>query len=185
MEEAQEQVMASEEKEVVNTERKIVRRPRRKPMVKKKGKSIHALMSPDPSQGLGSVPEQPVKKATEPWRPASILTAYKKDGYRSRWCRKDILEKRMAEGWEPRKSTTKGRVEAPETTIVDGVSLGNFITKRNLVLCDMPEEMALSREEYFKNLTDGGLQSEVNQLKDKINISENKGSKVYGEIRVG
>jgi hypothetical protein len=73
-------------------------------------------------------------KATQPWRPASILTAQKNPGMRPRWVRKDLLEKRIEEGWQPRLSDTKSRVESPEKTIVDGVPLGRYVTKRNLVL---------------------------------------------------
>lgn len=127
------------------------------------------------------VPEES-KKATEPWRPASMLTCKPIPGMRPRWVRKDLLEKRMAEGWQPRISTDKGRIDAPEKTLVDGKPLSSYVVKRNLVLCDMPEEMAKSREEYYRKLTDSGLEAQKNELERGTAVGGK--SYNYGDIEV-
>jgi len=118
-------------------------------------------------------------RATQPWRPASILTATRLAGMRPRWVRKDLLEKRVEEGWQPRLSDTKGRVEAPEKTMIDGVPLSRFVTKRGMVLCDMPEEMAQSREKYYRDMNDAGLSSR------KAELSNQTGGNAYGDIQIG
>ena len=126
--------------------------------------------------------EEQKSNPNEPWRPASILTAFKKAGMRPRWVRKDLLEKRVEEGWQPRMSDSRNRVESPEKTIVDGIPLGNYVTKRNMVLCDMPEEMARSRESYFKRINDEGLKAQKQQF-----VSETVAggeSHAYGDIKV-
>lgn len=156
------------------------KRPVKKKPIKR-GVPVGAMNTPDPVEKILAQSESPVKKATEPWRPASILVSTHRPGFRSKWCRKDILDKRMAEGWEPR---IRGKNDAPETTITDGTPLSQYVTKRNLVLCDMPEELAISRERYFQRMADDSLQSEVNRFKGEINTTENKGSKVYGEIKI-
>lgn len=84
------------------------------------------------------------KKATTPWKPSPLLECKPIPGYRLRWCRLNTLEKSKAEGWIP--------VEAKdylERTIIDGSQLGTYVTKRNLLLCKMPEAMAKSRDAYF------------------------------------
>lgn len=121
-------------------------------------------------------------KATQPWRPASIITATKLDGFRSKWVRKDLLEKRIEEGWEPRLSDSKGRFESPEKTMVDGVPLSRYVVKRNLVLCDMPEELAQSREAYYKRITDQGLSSQKTQFQQEAAVGGL--SYAYGDIKI-
>jgi hypothetical protein len=128
-------------------------------------------------------PADPAKpKPTRPWKPASILTASKIRGMRQRWVRKDLLEKRMEEGWQPRMSFTKGRIDAPETTIIDGKPLSQYVMKRNLVLCDMPEELAQGREAYYKRMTDGGLKAQENEFVKSTQVGGD--SYAYGGIKV-
>lgn len=160
------------------------RKPR-KPVVRRKKRAAPIRSKPPDydRDALSLSKEDPEKKApTQPWRPASMLTARKIDGKRSRWVRKDLLEKRIEEGWQPRISNDKSRVEVKETTIVDGKPLGSYVTKRNMILCDMPEEMAKSREDYYRNLSSGSLKSTVDQLKKDTTVGGS--SKAYGKIEI-
>lgn len=125
--------------------------------------------------------EVPERKMNQPWRPASILTARKKEGMRSRWVRKDLLEKRIEEGWTPRISNTRSRIDSPENTMIDGKPLSSYVVKRNLILCDMPEEMAQAREAYYKKLADSGLEAQKNEFKNQTNIGGS--SYAYGDVR--
>ena len=94
-------------------------------------------------------------KVTQPWKPASILQVdMKSKDHRPRWCRKDILDKKKLEGWE--------------RTIIDGSPMGAFVEKRGLILCRMPEEMAKSREKYYKDMTDRALPGAVNEFKSSV-----------------
>lgn len=123
------------------------------------------------------------RNMNEPWRPASLLTARKKQGFRSRWVRKDLLEKRIEEGWTPRQSNIKSRVDSMEQTLIDGRPLSTYVVKRNLVLCDIPEELAASRDAYYKKLASSGLQGVKADFTQNTKIDgEGYG---YGKIEVG
>jgi hypothetical protein len=130
---------------------------------------------PDNPREAFSVPEP---KANQPWRPASILTTSRLPGMRPRWVRKDLLEKRIEEGWQPRLSDSKSRIESPEKTIVDGMPLSRFVVKRNMVLCDIPEDLAQSREKYYRDINDAGL------VARKTELANQTGGQSYGEITV-
>jgi hypothetical protein len=116
------------------------------------------------------------ERATQPWRPVSQLFSTKLQGMRPRWVRKDLLEKRIEEGWQPRLSDTKNRVESPEKTIIDGIPLSKYVMKRGMILCDIPEVLAQSRESYYRRMNDGGLRSQ------KAELDAGTGGNTYGDI---
>ena len=154
---------------------------RRSPAAKKKRSAPIKKDPPNTPQDAYNIEVPAERKMNQPWRPASILTARKKEGMRSRWVRKDLLEKRIEEGWFPRISHAKSRIEASESTMIDGKPLSSYVVKRNLILCDMPEEMAKSREAYFKSLADSGLEAQKNEFKNQTNIGG--ASYAYGDVK--
>jgi len=115
----------------------------------------------------------PTEEPTEPWKPASILNVDKIAGKRSKWVRKDLLEKRIAEGWTPREAK-----DTTPKTILDGSQQDSYVTKRNLILCDMPEARAKSRDAYYTKLTDGAMEESTENLKKKTH------GETYGKIEV-
>ena len=130
-------------------------------------------------EALALSPDSQTKRATQPWRPVSQLFSIKIPGMRPRWVRKDLLEKRIEEGWQPRLSDSKNRLEAPEKTIIDGVPLSKYVMKRGMILCDIPEALAQSREDYYRRLNDGGLRSQ------NAEFDAGTGGNAYGDISVG
>lgn len=118
-------------------------------------------------------------RPTQPWRPVSQLFSTKIQGMRPRWVRKDLLEKRIEEGWQPRLSDSKNRLEAPEKTIIDGVPLSKYVMKRGMILCDMPEDLAKSREQYYRKISEGGLKA------NKAELDRETGGQAYGEVKIG
>lgn len=121
-------------------------------------------------------------KVTEPWKPASILSVIKrKEGMRDRWVRKDLLDKKVLEGWEPVQS---GAETAPTLTLLDGTQLDRTVQKRNLILCRMPEELAVNRNKYFQKLTDESEEIPSRELEEAANVPGYVGSGAYGRIVV-
>jgi len=119
------------------------------------------------------------ERATQPWRPVSQLFSRKLNGMRPRWVRKDLLEKRIEEGWQPRLSDSKSRLESPESTIIDGSPLSKYVIKRGMILCDMPEALAQSREAYYRRVSAGGLKA------TNAELDAGTGGTTYGEINIG
>jgi hypothetical protein len=155
-------------------------KPKRRLLPRRKAAPIKTTPPDYPREALKT--EEQKKKSNEPWRPASILTSSKLPGMRPRWVRKDVLEKRIEEGWQPRLSESKSRVESPEKTIVDGIPLGRYVTKRNLVLCDMPEELAMSREDYFRHMNDTSMKGQKQQYVNETVVGGE--SRSYGDVQV-
>jgi len=120
------------------------------------------------------------KTATKPWQPASILVVpdaikAKYSGKRLRWIRKTDLDRKMAEGWEPVQGQDK-----TERTVIDGAQADSKIIKRELILCNMPEEMAKSRDAYYAEKTNSALESSVDEYKRKAGGEK----ETYGSITI-
>lgn len=119
----------------------------------------------------------PATKPTTPWAPASLLSGVKpRPGFRGRWARADMVEKRKLEGWviiEAHGVTGK--------TILDGTKLGSFTKSRGLVWMEIPEALAKERDAYYKALTDGAMKSKMDEFKE---IAEQGGGGSYGKITI-
>ena len=117
--------------------------------------------------------------ASEPWAPAKILEVSKKPGYRRKWVREDLVDRFLSEQWT---FVDPADVSSPNLTDVDGApSDGTRVQKRELVLMEITEELALSREEYYKKQTDGALAGSIKDFKDLANSG---GGKSYGKVEI-
>lgn len=117
---------------------------------------------------------QEKKPSTTPWKPAKILEGIpKRAGFRRYWATRDKLDKKLSEGWE----VVKGAEGAAPVTLIDGTKLTNCITRRNLVLVEMPEEMVQSRAEYFHEMNKMGLEGVKKEFEDE---AKKAGIPTYG-----
>ena len=111
-----------------------------------------------------AINDLPKKKGRRSWKPASLLPQYKKNpGYRQRYVSKDEanIKKKLAEGWEfvldeNQEPKAVGDISGREVhdigTIEDGKPLSSTIDHRELVLMQLPEELAKQRDEYYQNV---------------------------------
>lgn len=115
------------------------------------------------------------KRGAPVWKPASLLTHPPMPGFRLRWVSKAQLSKRVAEGWEVVQKGGRPVTSAPdlERTGVDASKMDSTTQLRELILCRMPEEMARSREAYYKNMTDSLLDG-VKALDTQSGLKERK-----------
>ena len=115
------------------------------------------------------------KRGAPVWKPASLLTHPPMPGFRLRWVSKAQLSKRVAEGWEVVQKGGRPVTSAPdlERTGVDASKMDSTTQLRELILCRMPEEMARSREAYYKNMTDSLLDG-VKVLDTQSGLKERK-----------
>lgn len=116
---------------------------------------------------------------TQPWKPAQVLKVAEKLGFRRKWVREDLTDKFLAEGWKF--VDNKNKSINPPKTIVDGAPLSTVVQKRELVLMEITEALAQSRDAYFKSLTDGSLESSVDEFKKTANEGSGKS---YGEVKI-
>ena len=84
------------------------------------------------------------------------------------------MERKIDEGWEP----VKGK-DLTDHTIIDGAQVDSLVTKRNLVLCRMPEALAKSRDAHYENKS-------RDAIKETVRTFEASGDKglSYGSIKV-
>ncbi len=130
-----------------------------------------------------------VKKATTPWKPASIIEipASCKDSGFEYYCattnRTGNIEKKIAEGWEidywiAPKMREQGLTQP--TTIQDGKSVDNTTRFRELIVMRMPKELLQSRRKYHEKKSAeqlGRVQGDFDARLEAV------GSKSYGEIK--
>jgi len=119
--------------------------------------------------------EPPVQKQhTEPWKPAKLLEVKPIPGWRLHWVRMDDLERATAEGWEP----VKGK-DLTQRTTIDGTQMDSNVTKRELILCKMPEGRAKQMDAYF-------AKKSAEALSESVKTFEESGDPglSYGSIKI-
>lgn len=124
--------------------------------------------------------EKPVKKGTPSWRPHKTLEVKsQRPGFRQRWVNADPanLEKKQAEGWKFAEAAEHDRPKGVE----HGKGLGTLKQYRDLVLMEMPEDMAQARSEYYQNETKAQVGGITKRLKDKL-AQGNAAS--YGDVQI-
>jgi hypothetical protein len=167
-------------KPVVQPRRKITMKPKARVIIRRGPRKAAPIKTSPPDYERDALVSQTLEdRATQPWRPVSQLFSTKLQGMRPRWVRKDLLEKRIEEGWQPRLSDSKSRLESPESTIIDGTPLSRYVIKRGMILCDMPEQLARSREAYYRKISDGGLKG------TNAELDAGTGGNTYGDISIG
>ena len=125
-----------------------------------------------------------VKKGNHSWRPHRTLNVRKKaDGKRLRWVNTDPanIEKKQAEGWVF--SQTEDTAHDRPKGVDHGKQVGSLKQYRDLVLMEMPEDMAVARNEYYSDVTKRQSAGVTKQVKDKIG-QELPGATVYGEVKI-
>ena len=122
------------------------------------------------------------------WTPPSSLDAPKApDGYRHRWIRVETMgfddtknvQGKLRSGWELIRADEYPGSEYP--VITEGKYKG-MIGVGGLVLARIPEEIAKSRDEYFRNMTRGANEALEHDLKREqhksMPISQDRQSRV-------
>lgn len=117
---------------------------------------------------------------TEPWNPARILEHDQKPGFRLKWVRRDLIDRFKAEGWKLCSSNDKVADKTP-STIIDGTPIDSSVQKRELVLMEITEALAKSRDAYYKSLTDGALNGSVDEFK---RVAQEGSGRSYGEVTI-
>jgi hypothetical protein len=111
-----------------------------------------------------------VKAAVKPWTPPSYLdTPNAPDGFRHRWVRIEVLgfvdtkniQGRLRSGYELVRSDEYPQDDFP--AITDGKYAG-VIGHGGLVLTRVPEEIARSREEYYRKQSQDQMKAIDNDL---------------------
>ena len=123
---------------------------------------------------------------TTPWTPASVLTVSGQDpNFVYRWCRDDLLDKKLAEGWEFVK--TDGSERAGQGLVIDPAvakdgPVEGSIVKREMVLCRLPKHIAAARAEYYRKLTVDAVGASVDRFREDAQVGGE--DNVYGELKV-
>jgi len=123
--------------------------------------------------------EKPVKKGTASWRPAKTLEVKShRPGFRQRWVNIDPanVEKKMAEGWVYAEKSEHDRAKGVD----HGKNIGTVKQYRDLVLMEIPEEIALARTEYHRAETESQVSGITKRLKRKL--AESGNAATYGAV---
>jgi len=122
------------------------------------------------------------KRTNKPWAPPSMLDAPEPPpGYHYRWIREAAggqgdatnMSKRMREGYEPVRAEDHPEFAAP--TVQDGQHAG-VIGVGGLILAKIPNETVDQRNEYYRNQTEGQMDSVDNNLMRESDPSMPMGS---------
>ena len=115
------------------------------------------------------------KPATKPWNmkggspnqwaPDYLRLAKKNPGFRCKWVRQDNVERMTYQGWSLCKPKDYGVLT--DRTISDATPISDRIQRRELILMEIPEEMAEQREAYIENKNSAALKSANDRAKQK------------------
>ena len=106
------------------------------------------------------VDEKPIKKATTPWNAEDnpwhmdlLKLNKKREGFRTRFFRgnDDSIEKRLQQGWTVANCSDYG---LKEKVLGEQGKLDTTVRRRELILMEMPEELAKQRDAYVREKTD-------------------------------
>ena len=87
----------------------------------------------------------------KPWEEPMLLDAKLKDSnFTLKWCHKEKMDKRRAEGWVP--VSYKELSNMSNLTIEDGKSLDSTVQVRELVLCKLPKDRKEERDKYYRDM---------------------------------
>lgn len=130
-----------------------------------------------------------------PWvRPSSLEAPAPRKGFRQRWVRVGSMgqddptntARKFREGWKPRPADS-----VPSTYHAPTISHGKWagcIGVEGMILCEMPEKMALRRTEHYRNKTDtvtNAIESELQQQsRPGMEISQSRTSKVVRNAKI-
>lgn len=93
------------------------------------------------------------------------------------------MQKKMVEGWKVAENVT---LKDPNDSLGDGKQLTTAVERRDLVLCEMPEEVAQARDAYFqeqtKNQTVGLKRLAQKELEQEAHKSGARPASVKGRI---
>jgi len=102
--------------------------------------------------------EDPKPKATKPWNADNnpwsldlLRLKKKRQGFVPRWTTKDLLERKLDQGW-----TVADRKDYGGTTDKlpgEEGKMDSTILRRELILIEMPDELAGQRKAFFENKT--------------------------------
>jgi len=124
--------------------------------------------------------------STTPWKPADKLnipdTLRKKylSGYRGRFVRTANVYTKLQEGWQKVDLTSEEVKLIQSMTMEHGTPMGSHLQRGELILMRMPEEMAKSRQKYFEELTNIGVQG---QISESAKEAAKSGNTVYSEFK--
>jgi len=125
------------------------------------------------------------KKGRSSWKPASLLTTDKLDGYRVRWLSKDEanLDKKFREGWQLVSSLNETAKHDNPETIQDGKPLTSVTEYRELVLAAMPEDVAQERDEYYRERTKNQTVGLLDNAKKMQREAESRGANTPDHLK--
>ncbi len=118
------------------------------------------------------------KEGKRAWKQYGMLDAESRPGYRRKWVNTDMngrVEKMKFEGWEP-----VNQAEIEDLGIIDQKLTDGKVKRREMLLMEMPEELAIERENYFKSLQ----VDERQQLENHQSLMGNHGGHSVGYASV-
>lgn len=139
-------------------------------------------------RGPGRPSKSELKKGNPSWMPANVSEVTNKDpDYHYRWCRKDKdnLAKKKLEGWEVVSGVAGDQTQAEngQGRINDGQKLTSVQERSDAILMRLPNELADSRSDYFRNETARRTQGLTAHLKEGLR-KEGGGAPVHGNITI-
>jgi len=132
---------------------------------------------------LGVPDEKPATKPwnadSNPWALDMLKLQRKRPGFRVKFVTRDNLQRRLDEGWKIAEKKYYGGLSA--TLPGEESTEDSYVKRRELILMEMPEELARKRDEYIRHKTN--LRSTtVNDIRRQVgNVERELGQSVHFE----
>lgn len=113
-------------------------------------KKANAAAQKDEQKNPPTRPWEKKHDANKSWRVDYVRLAKKRPGFRPHWFRKDRVALKQMQGWSVARPKD---YEIDPINVLDGQSVGDFIQRAELILMEMPEEMAQARADAMEERT--------------------------------
>jgi hypothetical protein len=129
-----------------------------------------------------NAPTRPWDASENNWHSDMFRLKTKRAGFRTRFVTPENVEKKEMQGWAVADATHYGGVK--DEQIKEGGPLNTRVTRRGLVLMELPEELAKKRDQHIENMNRRGEQdakARVGKAAAEVNKEIGEGITVFDE----
>lgn len=117
------------------------------------------------------------KQGGNPWRLDMMKLSKKREGFRPRWVSPAKVDQRLMQGWV---IASRKDYALDHEISVEGTEVGNKLKRREMILMEIPEDLARQKEQYNEEM----LKKRDSAIKRNLQREIGDTSPIHGKIDI-